>query len=324
MKVFVTGGSGFFGANLIPSLINTGYEVCNYDTVNSTIPECRDSFREGSIMDVIELERAVSQFSPDLFIHLAARTDCDENMTVEKDYKVNVEGTQNVLDVISRSPSVKRLIMTSTQYVCGPGRLPENDEDYFPHTVYGQSKVLTEQLTREADLKCAWSFIRPVNVWGPYHARYGDEFWKIVDKGLYFHPGVPSPTRTYGYIGNVVWQMLQILEAETEVIDKKVFYVGDQPIPIEKWVFAFCEGFKGKRPVTIPAFAMHFLAKIGDGISKIKGKPFYITSSRLRSMTEDYLAPMDLTFETFGTPPFSLEEGVKESIEWYNQRKKDS
>lgn len=321
-KIFVTGGSGFFGANLIPVLLETGWEVCNYDTQASEVLECEDCFYEGSIMDADGLYNAVRNFQPDVFIHLAARTDCDENTTVENDYQVNVVGTQNVLDVIAQCKSVQRLIMTSTQYVCGPGRLPKSDTDYFPHTVYGQSKVLTEQLTRDAQLDCAWTIIRPVNVWGPYHARYGREFWRIADKGLYVHPGVPSPTRTYGYIGNVAWQILKIVEAEDETVSGQVFYVGDKPISIDKWVFAFCKGFTGKEPVRIPASLMKVMAIIGDGISVLIQKPFYINSSRLSNMMEDYYAPMDKTFEVFGETPYSLEDGVQESIAWYKSKRK--
>ena len=38
--------------------------------------------------------------------------------------------------------------------------------------------------------------------------------------------------------------------------------------------------------------------------------PLY--SSRFRSMTEDYLTPMEPTFEALGPPPISMEQGVRE------------
>ena len=210
--------------------------------------------------------------------------------------------------------------MTSSQYVCGPGRLPENDEDFYPHTVYGHSKVETERLTREADLACEWVIIRPVNIWGPYHERYSREFWKIADKGLYLHPEVPSPTRTYGYVGNVVWQIMQLMILDVEKVDRQVFYTGDKPINIEEWVYGFCIGFRGKTPPAIPIWLIRLMGKTGDIISKFIRKPFYITTSRLNSMTEDYYAPMDKTFKVLGEPPYSLESGIKETVTWYRNR----
>ena len=319
MKVLVTGGSGFIGTTLVETLLSRGDEVLNLDIKKPLNSEQKPYWRNCSIMELDDLHHAVSSFQPEVVIHFAARTECDENTTVENGYQVNVQGTQNVLEAIKKCSTVKRLIVTSSQFVCGPGPLPKNDEDYFPHTVYGHSKVETEKLTRNAGLSCLWTMIRPVNVWGPYHERYSREFWKIASKGLYVHPGVKSPTRTYGYVGNIVWQMIQIMEADEAVVNEQVFYVGDKPINIENWVMGFCVGFRGKKPMVIPMWVMRLLAKVGDVISKVKGKPFYITTSRLRSMTEDYIAPMDKTFEIFGNPPYSLEDGIEESVDWHNK-----
>lgn len=320
MKVLVTGGSGFIGTNLVSELLNKGYEVNNVDVRAPINHEHAAYWTKGDIMSAENMQNVMSYFQPEMVVHLAARTDCDENTTVENDYQLNVKGPQNVLNAVQGCSSVRRLLMTSTQYVCGPGRLPDNDEDFYPHTVYGQSKVETEKLTRQANLNCEWVIIRPVNTWGPYHERYSREFWKIADKGLYLHPGVPSPTRTYGYVGNIVWQILQLIEADRQVVDRQVFYVGDKPINIEKWVMGFCLGFRGKKPRIIPIGMMRLMGKMGDLISKFTGKPFYITSSRLRSMTEDYYAPMDKTFDLFGMPPYDLEAGISESVSWYRNR----
>lgn len=223
MKIFLTGGSGFIGTNMVLSLVQNGHEVRNYDWSKPVCPEHLDYWIQGDLMDVDELKAAMLAFSPDWVIHLAARTDCDESATVEVGYRVNTKGTANLLEAVKACPSVERLIVTSTQYVCGPGRQPNNDEDYFPHTVYGWSKVEAERLTRSADLHCTWTVIRPVNIWGAYHARYGDEFWKIAAAGLYLHPNVPAPTRTYGYIGNVVWQIMGLLKAPSKDVGGKVF-----------------------------------------------------------------------------------------------------
>lgn len=320
MKIAITGGSGFIGTNLISSLLSSGHGVLNLDDSPASLPAHAELRIAASIMDPNEIASAIIGFQPDMLIHLAARVECDENTTVEKGYEVNVEGTENVLKAIKRCPSIKRVIITSTQFVCGPGRLPSSDTDYYPHTVYGQSKVETENLTREADLDCEWVIIRPVNIWGPYHARYSREFWRIASRGLYFHPGVPCPTRTYGYVQNVVWQIEQMLDAPSSKVDRQVFYVGDKPIKTDRWVMGFCEEFRGRRPRVIPMPIMKLLAMGGDLVSKVTGKPFYINSSRLRSMTEDYFAPMDKTFEAFGEPPYSLEEGIRETVAWFKSK----
>jgi len=322
MKFFVTGASGFIGTHVVETLVERGHTICNYDPLAPKLPTQRDHWIEGDILDAKALTQAMTDFQPEVVIHLAARTDCDENTTVEKGYQANTTGVANVLSAIKATPSIQRVVMTSTQYVSGPGRLPDHDRDYFPHTVYGQSKVDGEILTREANLPCTWCFIRPVNIWGPHHARYGKEFWKIAFKGLYLHPNLPAPTRAYGYIGNVIWQLCKILDADAEVIHEKAIYVGDNPIKIDRWSKGFVREFRGKDPLVIPFAFMKMIGLVGDGISKVIGRPFYLTSSRLKSMTQDYLAPVQDTHDLFGEPPYSLEEGIRETADWYREWQK--
>ncbi len=319
MKVFITGGSGFIGRNLIEAITKQGWTFYNYDQAEPGIGFER--WIRGDIRDHEALAGAVAECAPDAVIHLAARTDCDEGTTVEEGYRPNTEGTANLLSAVGAVPSVRRLIVVSSQFVCGPGRLPEGDEDYFPVTVYGESKVITEKLTRDAQLHCCWTLVRPTNVWGPHHARYAREFWKIAAKGLYLHPGVPTPTRCYAYVGNVVWQMCRILESSPDVVGGRTFYLGDRPIDIVKWIQGFHSALSPREwMITIPYPLIKAVAVAGDLISRITGKPFYLTSSRLRSMTTEYPAPMEETFRVLGEPPYSLDEGIRISSEWYREQ----
>ena len=150
MKILITGGSGFIGTNLVDAFAQDTVSIFNYSNQPPLDSAQARFWRQGDILDAPALRTAFEGFQPDCVIHLAARADCDESTTVETGYPVNTTGTKNVLDAIRITPSVKRAIITSTQFVCGPGRLPQNDEDYFPETVYGHSKVITERLTRDA------------------------------------------------------------------------------------------------------------------------------------------------------------------------------
>lgn len=318
MKVFVTGGGGFIGVNLIGALLNRGDLVMNYDLRPPLNDRHISYWRKGDIMCRSALREAMAEFQPDWVIHLAARVECDEGTTVEEGYKVNTIGSKNLLDAVSSHECVDRLIVTSSQFVCGPERLPEGDEDYFPHTVYGASKVETERITRSAKLTCCWTLIRPTNVWGAYHERYTREFWRILKNGLYFHPDVPAPLRSYAYVMNVVDQILAILESPREVVDRQTFYVGDAPIRIDRWIEGFHKAITGKQKMRrVPFPLIRMMALAGDGISAITRRPFYINSSRLRSMTEDYPTPMEKTFAAFGQPRYTLEEGIAETAKWY-------
>jgi len=319
MKVFLTGGSGFIGTNLISELLHRGDEVLNFDISLPLSSALSDSWRKGDLLDLDAICAAVADFAPAAVVHLAARTDCDEGTTVEAGYRANTDGTANVLAAIKACPSVQRALIVSSQYVAGSSRLPSGDEDYFPHTIYGQSKVITEQLTRKACLPCCWTIVRPTNVWGPWHPRYPQEFWRIASKGLYFHPGGAPVRRCYAYVGNVVWQMLRILDLPEPDVRGHTFYVGDKEADIYEWASGFCLALCGRPAPKIPRPLLRAIARAGDVISTFSGKPFYLTSSRYRSMTSDYPTQMDNTFQVIGKGPISLQLGIDETVAWLRQ-----
>ena len=316
MRILITGASGFIGTHAVDAFCREGHSILNYSLHAPLKDEHKQYWRAGDILDAAGTAAAFQEFQPTHVLHLAARAECDENTTVEAGYRVNTEGTRNVLDAIRATPSVERTIITSTQFVCAPGRLPVNETDYFPETVYGQSKVISEQLTREAKLQSAWTIVRPTNIWGPWHLRYRREFWRVVERGLYVHPGRQPVIRCYGYVKNVVHQMQRILEAPRDVVHGKTIYLGDRPTDLFDWVDGFSRALTGRGVRVAPRALMQVLAMMGDIPSRLSGKPFLINSSRFRSMTTDYKTPMEPTFELLGESPHTLEEGISETVEW--------
>lgn len=317
MKAFVTGCSGFIGTHLVDALRKAGHTVVNFDAHAPAKDDQRDAWVRGDILDAPAVAAAVRAAAPEIVLHLAARTDCDENTTVEAGYRVNTDGTRNILDAVKAAGTVRRFVLVSSQFVCGPGRLPAHDEDFFPATVYGQSKVIAEQFTRAAGLSCAWTIVRPTNIWGPYHARYAKEFWRVLERGWYIHPDVPMPTRSYGYVGNVVWQILRVLDLPADRVNGRVLYVGDPARPIIGWIEGFHRAITGREMRRIPYGLLKFVARVGDGITRLTGRTFYITTSRLRSMTTDYDVPMKPTIDLLGEAPYTLEQGIAETVAWF-------
>lgn len=313
-RVFLTGASGFIGTNLVDALEGNA-EIRNYDLAVPARERHRAYWVGGDILDSDALSRCVAELRPHVVIHLAARTDCDEDTTVEAGYPANTIGTSNVLDAVAGAPSVERLVVTSTQYVAGPDHRPEHEEDYGPHTVYGASKVETERLTRARDLPVPWTLIRPVNIWGPWHERYRREFWRVARRGWYVHPAGPPVLRTYGYVGNVVWQIGQILNASADLVHRRVFYVGDPPVDVFRWADGFCRALRGKGARRVPRVLLRCLGMLGDAMAGV-GRSFPLTTSRYRNMIQSYEVDLTPTEEAFGPAPYSLGEGIAETTSW--------
>lgn len=317
MRIICTGASGFIGTNLVNHLREKNRVFLNVDAQKPLDESHLPYWQAATVLDPQQLVEIFATFQPTHVVHLAARTDTDSESLA--DYQVNTAGTANVLAAIKATPTVQRVIITSTQFVHRPGHLPEHDQDFEPHTAYGQSKALTEQMTRTANLACTWTIIRPTNIWGPWHPRYPHEFWRVLKQGRYFHPGRQPVVRSYGYVGNVVYQIEQILQAPAALVDQKVYYVGDQPINIYEWTNAFSKAITQHEVRVIPRPMVQSIAFIGD-LLKATGVRFPIHSARYQSMVTDYPTPMEPTFQAFGQPPFSLTEGIRETTEWLKRQ----
>lgn len=317
MRILITGGSGFIGTNLTETLYQNGIEFCNIDLVSPKIALLNKYWVKCDILDYNKLEKCFNDFKPTAVVHLAAETDTDPSKTL-KDYRVNTVGSLNVLNLIKATESVERFILTSTQFVNQSEKGPLHDEDYAPHTIYGESKIISERDLRKSEINATWTIIRPTNIWGPWHLRYPFEFWKIIGEGKYIHPGHQCVIRSYGYVGNVVDQILTILNKPHDDVANKVYYVGDPPLNLFDWVNGFSLKQTGKEVRVAPRFVVYAIAIFGDFL-KYFGIRFPISTSRYRSMTTDNPAFMGKTFDELGKSKYSLEEGIDQTIIWLKQ-----
>lgn len=313
MRIIVTGGSGFIGTNLILDLIRRqDILVLNIDQCDAKTKEVQELTTLCDIRDKARLVSIVQDFNPDYIIHLAARTDL--NGTSLSDYDSNTVGVKNILDAASMVPALKKILITSSMLVCGPGYYPKDQFDYAPTTLYGQSKVETEKIVWTNKPKCDWAILRPTSIWGPWFGEPYKNFFDMVLSHMYFHIGRKSCTKTYGYVGNAVYQILQILQNPTTDESNKVFYLGDQPTNIEEWADEIAKEEDIRIP-RCPYELIQLAAWGGDMLKKI-GMPFPMTSFRLRNMTTNNIIDLSSTDEIAPNRPFSRLEGVQATLNW--------
>jgi len=121
--------------------------------------------------------------------------------------------------------------------------------------------------------------------------------------------------RAYGYVGNVAEYTVKILAVPADAVSGKTFYLGDSPADIKLWASAFTVALTG-RPLRVALRpVLRGIALIGD-IVRLTGRPFPLFTSRYRSMTQSYLVDMTPTVTLLGSAKYSLEDGVKETVEW--------
>lgn len=315
MKVLVTGGSGFIGTNFHEYLSKEHKDI---EVINVDIRPPKEIFKNSiwencDILQKNDLKNVFDKHNPDCVVHLAAETSCEPDLVIE-DYRVNIEGSQNVFECANENTSVKTVIHTSTQFVNQKDFPLLNLFDYKPHTIYGESKVQSEEILRRNSYRFKWLVVRPTNVWGKWHLRYPHEFWKVLKEGKYIHPKKRNVIRSYAYVQNVCDQIMQLI-FNIDNLDEEVYYVGDPPILLYDWVNEFSLALRKKKVRIVPRQLVFFLAKIGDFLAVFRIK-FPITSSRYRSMTHTNPAPMEKTYEKIGYPKVGLKEGVRITADW--------
>ena len=321
-NILITGGSGFIGTHVVQHLIDNAADcrILSLDIVPPKIEAHRPFWQRVDICDKDALRRAVTDFQPTMVIHLAARTDL-RGKTLE-DYRANTLGVANLLEILDACPHLQRAIFTSSMYVCQPGYHPHNFEDYKPHTLYGESKVQTEELIKKADPHYTWAIMRPTSIWGPYFGEPYDKFFRIVLSHAYFHLGKRACKKTYGYVGNAVFQIFSILRAPATDVHRAVFYIGDYaPYDITAWANEIAAAV-GIRIPTIPFFLFRIAALFGDFL-KLLGITFPMTSFRLHNMTTDNIHDLEPIRWLAPTLPFSREEGTLRTIRWIKNQHKD-
>lgn len=319
-KILITGGSGFIGQNLQMHFLSKGFSnIINIDIVSPLIESLNPYWIDCDICNYELLKDKVQSFQPDYIVHLAARTDLD-GKSVE-DYEANTIGVANLMNVISDLPNLKKIVITSSMLVCHTGYYPKSQFDYSPTTFYGESKVITEKNVWNNEPLCDWAIIRPTSIWGPWFKEPYRNFFDMVMHHRYFHIGHKGCTKTYGYVGNAVYQIEQILFNTTTDKNNKVFYIGDEPATnIEEWANEIAAELNYKI-VRMPLWLLRMAAWTGDCL-KLVGVHFPMTSFRLKNMTTDNIINLSNTYAIAPRPPYTRSEGIKETLNWMRENQK--
>lgn len=218
MKVVVTGGAGFIGANLTKQLLATpGIDsVTVLDNLSTGFASNLDGvgadFVEGSINDASTLDRCVAGASA--IVHLAARPSVPRSV---KDpvasHGANATGTLEVLEAARRAGDVQVIVASSSSVYGSNPALPKNEDlATRPMSPYAATKLATESYTLayQATYGMPTLAFRFFNVFGPLQAAghaYAAVIPAFVDAALAGRPlpiqGDGTQSRDFTFVDTV-------------------------------------------------------------------------------------------------------------------------
>ena len=309
--VFVTGCTGILGSWLTKALVERGARVVGliYDEdPRSWLYLSGTAERivrvHGSVTDYALMERVLNEYEIDTCFHLAAQALVTvANRNPLSTFETNIRGTWVLLEAARRSPKVQRLVVASSDKAYGEQeKLPYTEEAPLQgRHPYDVSKSCADLIA----LSYAHTYDLPVgitrcgNIYGG-----GDLHWDRVVPGTIRsalcgeRPIVRSdgtPTRDYLYVEDIVEAYILLAENlhRPEVRGEAFNFGLDDPKSVLEMVQAVLEAVG--RPDLEPII-------LGQAEHEIRHQ--YLDASKARRV---------LGWE----PRWSLEEGLRETVEWY-------
>lgn len=174
-RVLVTGAEGFVGRRLVPRLVARGATVMACHAPGTVVGNGDDADARAPVepiaLDIRDRDAVEGVFrvtSPDAVVHLAGLSDVGDSWRrIDEYYRVNVEGTENVVSAARAQSETCRLIVASSAEVYGPvpeAELPAHeDRSLEPGSPYALTKAAAERLS----LPLGAIVVRSFNLIGP-------------------------------------------------------------------------------------------------------------------------------------------------------------
>ncbi len=312
-KVLVTGADGFIGSHLTETLLEAGYDVKAFVYYNSfnrwgwldsfPIEKLQEiEIVTGDIRDPNGVSEAMARI--DMVFHLAALVAIPFSYYSPDSYvDTNIKGTLNVLQA-GRKFETERIMITSTSEVYGSAQYTPIDENhpFQGQSPYSATKIGADRLAESfyRSFGMPISIVRPFNTYGPRQSARAvipTIISQLLSGKKEIKLGSLSPTRDFNYVKDTAEGFLAIAQSEN-TIGEEINIATQQEISIGELA--------------------------GEIISQINPEAKVICEKkRLRpekSEVNRLLGANGKIKELTGwSPKYSLQRGIRETIQWMEQ-----
>jgi len=309
-NVFITGCTGFLGSYLAKELVNSGANVTGL--VRDRIPRSnlydgeeykKINFVYGVLEDEALLERAFGEYEIDTVFHVGAQAIVGvANRNPLATFETNVRGTWNVLEAARRSPLIKRVIVASSDKAYG-------DQEVLP---YHEDMPLKGRHPYDVSKSCADLISQA------YHKTYGlpvciTRCGNLFGGGdLNFNRIIPQTIRS-------------VLKNEPPVIRSDGTFIRDY-FYVEDAVKAYMLLAEKMEELNLQGEAFNFSNEIQLTVLDLVNMILHLMESDLKpvilnqgtnEIRHQYLSAQKAREVLNWAPAYTIEQGLKKTIEWY-------
>ncbi|MBQ7250777.1 MAG: NAD-dependent epimerase/dehydratase family protein [Bacilli bacterium] len=323
---FITGISGLVGSNLVRAIFAHDPEATVVGLVFPDDPcpyldKEKITLAEGNILDMGSLKSFLKTKVPEgkrYLIHAAGRISVYRNND-DLTYKVNVEGTRNVLEA-AKSARIDRFLFLSS--VDALGKVPMGQEifeqsSYDPthlEGVYSRSKAIASQMVLDSGLDCI--IVNPSAILGPYdpaHNPIDDAIKRFLNNKL---PAVVKGSYDLVDVRDVAEGILLLLEngksRESYLLTGNQYSILDFMGVVAK--------VSGKKPVRhkVPTWLVKIASPFIEFSAKKRGKSPLFTSFAIDCLQQNS-AYSHAKASALGYAPRPLEKTVEDTVQWMKE-----
>jgi NAD dependent epimerase/dehydratase len=315
-KIFVTGADGFIGSHLVEKLIDENHDVtamCYYNSFNNygwldTIDKKKIKNAKIVLGDVRD-ENLINKISKDteIFYHLAALIGIPYSYTAVDSYiDTNIKGTKNILSSCLNNKKIEKIIITSTSEVYGSAiNVPINETHPLQaQSPYSASKIAADSLATSFQLSFGLpiTIARPFNNYGPRQSARAvipTIISQILNGRKKIELGNINTKRDFIYVKDTV-DALSLLKKDNKMTGEVVNICSANEISIENLFNKIKKLLKSN-------------AKLVTKKNRIRPKNSEVT--RLLGDNKKMIKSFKWKAK------YNLEDGLKETIEWYSNEK---
>jgi len=322
MKAFVTGATGFVGSHLVDLLLKNGFNVSCLKRKTSSVKWLEGKkvdFVDGDLYSNEALEKAIKDV--DYVFHVAGVV---KAKNLEGFERGNNLATKNLIEITAKvNPDIKKFVHVSSLAVCGPN--PDNrplTEDYIPRpmTSYARTKREAEKEVLKFRDKIPVVIVRPPAIYGPRDTEVFIYF-KTFKSGLNSIIGFNDKYLSLIHVKDLVQGIY--LAGVKETKSGEIFFITSDDAYNWDDVGRVTSRIMNKKAVKlrIPHFVVYTVGGIMEVMYKFSNSVPTLNIEKCFDITRDgWFASNQKAKDKLGfQPEFSLEEGFKDTYEWYKK-----